>query len=48
MDLVDLGLSAPMAAVRVMVEVRDLHQKVGLVMGIILMYNIAYVVGSLG
>ena len=43
----DLGLSAPMAAVRVVVEVRDLPHEVRLVMGINLMYNMSYIVESL-
>ena len=37
----DQGLSAPMAAFRVMVEVQDLHHTVGLLMGINLMYNMS-------
>ena len=49
MVLMDMGqLSAPMAAVRVMVEVWNLHQQVGLVMRINLMYDMPYIVGSLG
>jgi len=39
MVLLDMGLSAPMAAIRVVLEVRNLHQEVGLVMGINLIYN---------
>ena len=34
----NLGLSAPMAAIRLVVEVRGLAHKVGLVIGINLMY----------
>ena len=38
MELLDLGLLAQTVAIRVVVEVRDLHHHVGLVMGINLMY----------
>ena len=41
MVLVDMGMSAPMAAVRVVVEVRDLPHEARLVMGINLMYNMS-------
>ena len=41
MELMHLVLLAPMAAIRVMVEVQDLHHQVGLVMGINLMYDMS-------
>ena len=41
MVLMDMGLSAPMAAIRMVLEVRDLCHQVGLVMGINLMYNMS-------
>ena len=41
MELMDMDLSAPMAAVRVELEVRNLHHKVRLVVGIDLMYNMS-------
>ena len=48
MSLVGLGLSGPLTAVRVVVEVRDLHHSVRLVMGINLMFIMSYLVGFLG
>ena len=41
MVLMDMGLPAPMVAIRVVVEVRDLRHQVGLVMGINLMYDMS-------
>ena len=41
MELLDLGLLAQMVAIRVVVEVRDIHHQVGLVMGINLMYDMS-------
>ena len=41
MELLDLGLLAQMVAIRVMVQVWDLHHQVGLVIGINLMYNMS-------
>ena len=46
MELFDLGMLAPMVAIRVMVEVRDLHHQVGLVMGINLMYYMSILIVS--
>ena len=41
MDLLDLGLLAQMVAIRVMIQVLDLHHQVRLVMGINLMYDMS-------
>ena len=41
MELLDLGLLAKMVAIRMMVEVRELHHQVGFVMGINLMYDMS-------
>ena len=41
MVLMEIGLLVPMAAIRMVVEVRDLHHQVRLVMGINLMYNMS-------
>ena len=46
MELLDLGLLAQIVAIRMMVEVRDLHHQVGLVMGINLMYYMSICIAS--
>ena len=48
MVLMDMGLSAPMVAIRLEVEAWDLFYQVRLVMGINLMYDMPYIVGFLG
>ena len=41
MELMDLGLLAQMVAIRVMVEVQDLHHQVGFVIGINLVHYVS-------
>ena len=41
MQLMDLGLSAPMSPIRVMIEIWDLHYQLGLIVGSNLIYNMS-------